>query len=482
MNYVPSAWGREFHDSQVDELLGGGSAGPGKSLALLMDPGEQIVTEHLRWKRGDFGAGQSAGWALHLRREFPRLEQTIARSKNIFEAMDAGAHYDPQSHKWTFSSGYKLQFGHLSEKDSYLNYRSNQYTWLGIDEVGEIESRDTYDELVLRVRSTDPVLSHMLKVRLVSNPCSGWVRDYFVDPCPQGRKILAKKVRLESGEVRTRTRMFLPARLSDNPDAEFRAQYEASLLDRPHHIREALLFGNWYVVPGAFFADAWEKSRVVIKPFVIPPNWKRMRSMDWGFKMPGVVHWWAVTPEGELICYREFKFNGPKMRQKLDAVQCARAIRDIEQANKEWNRMRDCSRLSGPADTQIWEERGQRGPTIADDMIREGVFWFKATKGRRQAAQQMMKRLLQVGYSERPGIMFFESCGYATSTIPALATDELDPEVPLKGGDDHAWDSVSYACAANPLPTGDEGFSRDDDDDPEPTRQAARGKYGYGGA
>jgi hypothetical protein len=480
--YRASAWGKEFHASQVDELLGGGSAGPGKSLALLMDPGEQIVTEHMRWKRGDFAAGQSRGWALHLRREFPRLEQTIHRSKVMFEALDNGARYDPQTHKWTFSSGYKVQFGHLSEKDSYLNYRSNEYTWLGIDEVGEIDSKDTYDELVLRVRSTDPVLRSMLKVRLVSNPCAGWVRDYFVEPHPEGRKILTKRVRLKSGEVRTRTRMFLPARLADNPDPEFRAQYEASLLDRPHHIREALLHGNWYVVPGAFFADAWDKNRVVIKPFIIPPTWKRFRSMDWGFKQPGCVHWWAVSAEGEMICYREFKFNGPKARNKLDAVQCARAIRDIELANKEWNRLRDCSRLSGPADTQIWEERGQRGPTIAHDMIREGVTWSKATKGRRQAAQQMMKRLQQVGYAERPGIMFFDTCFYAINTIPALPTDEIDPEVPEKGGDDHAWDSVSYACAACPLPSGNEDRKRyDPDDDDEPAAVPTnRGKFGYG--
>ena len=43
---MASPWGNEFHSLAVDEALGGGSAGPGKSLALLMDPSPQMVVEH----------------------------------------------------------------------------------------------------------------------------------------------------------------------------------------------------------------------------------------------------------------------------------------------------------------------------------------------------------------------------------------------------------------------------------------------------
>lgn len=481
MNYVASKWGREFHGLTVDEALGGGTAGGGKSLALLMDPSEQIVVEHERCKRGDVRWGQSRGWALHLRREFPRLEQTIHRSQLLFPQMDPNVRWDTTKHLWTFSSGYKLQFGHLKDADSFLNYRSNEYTHLGIDEVGEIERKDYYDELVLRVRTADPVLGKMLKVRCTSNPFPNWVRDYFVDPAPDGRALIRKRIRMGDGSEVVRTRMFLPARLSDNPDPAFRAQYEANLRDKPAHIRAALFDGNWYVVAGAFFSEDFDPSRVVIKPFRIPSDWRRFRSGDWGYKQHCVILWWAVTPDGELICYRERTFNGPKAREMLDAEGVAQRIKEIESEAGEWNKLKDCSRLTGPMDTQLWEERGHRGPTMADDMSRVGVYWVKATKGRKQAAQQVVRRLKQRGYNDRPGLMFFERCTNCIRTIPALGTDEADLEVPKKGGPDHWYDAVSYACASNPLPSSSDGAPPDDEEIEYDASPANRGtSFGYG--
>jgi hypothetical protein len=115
-------------------------------------------------------------------------------------------------------------------------------------------------------------------------------------------------------------------------------------------------------------------------------------------------------------------------------------------------------------------------------MAAVGVFWQKATKGRRMAAQQIVKRLRQRGHNGRPGLMFFETCGKCISTIPALATDEQDPEVPRKGGPDHWYDAVSYAVSGNPLPSGREDDSGDDDEPEEAAGNVSRGRYGYGGA
>ena len=465
--YLPSKWQREYHACTADEMLGGGSAGPGKSLALLMDPCEQIVVEHARCQAGEINWGQSVGWALHMRRAFPMLYQSISRSKQLFTTLDPGAKYDAANHMWVFSSGYKFQFGHLAQADSYLNYRSAELTHLGIDEAGEVPAKDPYDELVLRVRSGDPVMRKMLKVRLVSNPWPNWVREYFVDPAPEGRKVIVSRARLDDGTYVERTRMFLPARLSDNPDPEFRSNYIANLANKPPHIRAALLDGDWYVVAGAYFADLWDPSRVVIKPFKIPPGWRRFRSGDWGYKSPCVILWWAISPDGEMICYRELTVNGPKARELLDAHGVAHRIREIEMVAGEWDRMRDRSRLTGPMDTNLWMEAGHRGPTMAHDMSKVGVNWYKASKGRRMCAQQLVKRLRQRGYNDRPGIMFFSECHGCISTIPAIGTDPEDPEVPLKGGPDHHLDATFYGCSANVLPTGKEDLDRawDDDDD-----------------
>jgi hypothetical protein len=481
--YKPSRWQAEFHAMPVDEGLGGGSVGPGKSMALLNDANDQIVVEHERWMRREIR--QSKGWALHLRKEMPMLNQTIKRSKDLFPLMDPGAKYSENSHTWLFSSGYQYQFAHLKDPDSHENYRSNEYTWLGFDELTQIPSKDVYDELCLRVRTADPVLQKMLKIRAVTNPGAGWVRELYIDPNPNGREIHERMVTRRDGTKKLRTRMFLPAKLWDNPDPEFVASYEASLLDRPKHIRAALLEGNWYVVAGAFFADLWDTERVVIKKFTIPTGWHRFRSGDWGYKEECVILWWAVTPDRELICYRERTFNGTKAKRRMDAGEVARAIKEVEMANGEWNRLRNCSRLTGPMDNQLWEERGRKGPTMADDMAKEGVYWQRATKGRVSMAQQLITRLGQKGYDGRPGIMFFEDCQKCIQTIPSIGTDELEPEKPKDGGPDHWYAAVGYACAANPVPSGKEDRANDNDDDDEGGNNGAPfgglGEMGYGG-
>lgn len=483
MQYDPSPWGREFHALKADEGLGGGSAGPGKSLVLLNDANEQIVVEHTRCQAREIEWGRSLGWALHLRREFPRLEQTIHRSKLIFPRLDPGAKWDEQRHMWRFSSGYKFSFGHLKDNDSFLNYRSNEYTHLGIDELGEIEHADTYHELVARVRTTDPVLNKMRKARAMSNPTANWVRDYFVDPSgPKGRVLLTNRVRISGGVIKERTRIFLPATLADNPDPVFRAEYEANLRDKPAHIRAALLDGDWYVVAGSFFANEWDPDRVIVKPFKIPAGWRKFRSGDWGYKEECVILWWTVDPDANLICYRELTLNGRKAKRKYDAYQVAERIKEIEQAAGEWNNVRNCSRLQGWMDTQLWEERGQKGTvTMADDMARVGVYWSKATKGRKQAAQQFIKRLNERGPNGEPGVMFFENCRGCITTIPAIGTDGADPEKPADGGPDHWWAAVAYAMAANPLPTGREHYNTpEEDDEPYEVPPQRWGRYGYG--
>lgn len=481
MKYDPTPVQKEFHALSCDEALFGGSAGSGKSLVLLMDILPQVMVEHNRCKTGELKWGRSTGVAIHFRRELPRLEETIARAKAVYYDIDPSAPgWNENSHTFTFSSGYKAKFAHMKDSDSYLNYRSSQFTYLAFDEVIEFEENQ-YLEMVSRVRSTDPVLIKMLKVRAATNPAPGWVRKYFIEPAPNGRTLLSKKIDLDDGSSTERTRIFIPARLSDNPNPEYRRQYEANLKDKPPHIVQSLLYGDWFVVAGAFFANEWCQEKHVIKPFKIPREWKRFRSGDWGYKSPCVILWWAVSPENEMICYRERTF-----REKT-AMEVAERIKIIEEDAGEWDTRKNCSKLTGPMDTQLWENRGNSGPTMASDMASVGVYWSKADKtSRARNAQNLMSRLKRRGQYERPAVMFFDTCKGCITTIPALSTDKADLEVPEKGGQDHWYDACSYACSSCILPVEEsESFLDDDEDEVEQDELSLRrrlGQYGYGGS
>lgn len=472
---------QEVHLCKADEILFGGSAGPGKSLCLLMDPIQtQMVTEHRRWIESA-RRKLSIGWAIHFRREFPRLEQTIARSHRIFRALDSDARYDEQKHTWTFSCGYKLQFGHMKLDQDRFNYISNEYTHIAWDEVSEF-TEEQYQFVNTRLRTADHELQKKLRVVCASNPSGNWVRKYFVDPAPKGRTLLEKDIKLSTGATITRSRIYIPAKLVDNPDPEFRATYEANLRDKPKHIQRALLESDWYAVAGAFFAEVFNSEVHVIEPIKIPTGHLKFRSMDWGIKNWGTVGWYAVNTDGDMTKYREFNFR------RMDAAEVAEEIQRIEINAGEWDENKKMSRLTGPADTQIWEVRGTVGPTIAEEMAIRGVNWQKCTKNKRAAVEQLWHRLSDRGEdgNGQPGIRFFRSCRRTIETLPAIGTSENDAELPADGGDDHWLDEVLYACMyrAGAAKQDELSHSRQYYDElgefRKQHRRMNRGKYGYG--
>jgi hypothetical protein len=493
--YTPSKWGQVYHSLPDWEALGAGAAGPGKSVVLLNDPMPQIIVEHQRCADPKHPHhqpwGMSKGGALHLRRTRPMLEETIKRAHRMFPRLDPNVHWSEQKYTYTFSSGYTYQFGHCKDPTDYIIYQGNEFTHIGYDELVQFDE-EQYDQINLRLRCSDPVLRRMLKIRAMSNPLlqrsnadsfsvknPNWVRDRFVKPAPQGRVRFNKKIRREDGSVEIRSFIYLPATLYDNPDPEFVRQYEITLRDKPPHIVQAMLYGNWFVTPGSFYGGAWNDKIHTCEPFKVPRDWRRFRSMDWGFKAPGCVHWWALDHDDTLYCEREYTFQ-----EKTDA-EVAKRIREIETDMKLWKGHQ--SAITGPADTQLWEERGESSRSKAAVMASLGVNWVRADKkSRRHNSERLMKRLLDHQHGTKPpGIVFFRTCKQAITTIPAIQTDPKDTEVPEDGGDDHWLDSVLYATAH--ASHGKKGIARhalDDDfedEDDEKEEKRTRGNYGYGG-
>lgn len=495
--YLQSDWADLYHNLPYAELLGAGSAGPGKTTTLIRDPLPQIAVEHMRCANPEhpyhMNWGDSTGWAIHLRRTLKQLEQTMQRTMRLFPKIDPKAHWDTQRMTWIFSSGYRFQFGHCKDRDDWQDYQSSEFTHIAFDELCTFEE-EQYFQICTRLRSSDPVLSKMLKIRAMSNPVMKkednenitvrnpfWVREYFVDPAPQGKQVLYREIDMGDGTTHRSERMYLPATIDDNPDKEFVKQYKARLAANPHrHIREALLNGNWYYTEGAFYGEAWNERIHTCEPFPIPPDWPIFRSMDWGYKQPGCIHWWAMDEDDNLFCIRELTFQ-----DKL-AGEVAGLVRDIEEHAGFWKGNK--SLLTGPADHNLWEQRGDHGKSKAKEFSEKGVRWFPADKkSRYRNAERLLGRLKDHREeTTTPGIVFFRTCPKIIRTLPMIQTDNtISPVEPLKGGDDHWHDSTAYACAY--ASHGRRGLARpkhrddwEEEDRHAPGRQS-RGQYGYGG-
>jgi len=159
--YKPSPWQQRFHDTArmgINEVLGAGSAGPGKTTALLMDITDQVTIEHERCEQRRHKHfhewGTSVGWALHLRRTVKMLEQTITLSRRYFKAIDPGAEWNENKTTWTFSSGFKYQFGHCKDPNDFEQYMSFEFSAIYFDELTAFNEYQ-YDQITTRLRSSD---------------------------------------------------------------------------------------------------------------------------------------------------------------------------------------------------------------------------------------------------------------------------------------------------------------------------------------
>lgn len=495
--YKPSPWGFEYHNLTTREALGGGAAGPGKTFCLLMDPWQQIIHEENRCRLPSdhpdhLEYGHSEGWALFLRRTMPQLGQVIRDAKRIFNAaFPDDLDWSEQTATFTFPSGYRYQFGHCMETGDWERYWGHQLSWIGFDELVTFE-REQYDMISLRLRVKDRHLRKMRKIRSMSNPVVSvkdlagvklkdpqWVRKYFVDPAPEGRKIVEKEVKLLDGSRERVGRIYLPARLSDNPDPEFARDYEIELrANNKPHVANALINADWYINAASYFGDVWSPRTHVARPFKIPPHWKMFRSMDWGYKVHGCIHWWAMDDDGNLFCVREQMF-----KEKHD-WEVASMVKQLETVMGLWRKRR--STITGPADTQLWEERGDSSKSKAEVFLSNGVPWTKAVKspGSRQANAMRVHARLKDIRNGTPGLVIFENCTNLIRTIPLLQEEPGNPDEPMDGGDDHALDSLFYACGF--ASRGRAGIPsrnlkpEDEDDEPSPLEQGNRGRLGYG--
>ena len=206
-------------------------------------------------------------------------------------------------------------------------------------------------------------------------------------------------------------RRFIPSKLSDNPYLAKDGIYEANLLSLPENQRRQLLDGDWSVSDGAAFSKFRLKDHT-IKPFDIPPDWKRFRSADYGYSSYSAVHWDATDPSyGTLYVYRELYIRKPMGRD------LARAIILAEDGDRV---------PYGILDSSCWHHRGQAGPSIAEEMISEGLRWRPSDRsaGARVAGKNRLHQLWQVDdVTDKAGIVFFDTCRQIISDLPVIPSD-----------------------------------------------------------
>lgn len=426
----------------VFEVFFGGARGGGKTDAVLGD-----FLEH-----ADAYGENAIG--LMVRRQRTELIETIERSRTIYTPL--GWQYHEQDKMWRAPNGARLRFAYLERDADAEGYQGHSYTRIYVEEIGNFPSDKPILKLMATLRSGAGVPVGFRATGNPGGPGHQWVKRRYIDPAPAGWKVIRD-------EVSGLDRVFIPSKVQDNRflGDDYVARLRAS---GGKELVRAWLEGDWSVIEGAFF-DCWSNERHVVRPFVVPPEWLRFRSADWGSARPFSVGWWAVVsddyhvptdggqdsvlPRGALVRYREwYGSNGqPNVGLKLTAEQVAEGILQREQGEQI---------AYGVLDPAAFAVDG--GPSIAERMAAatQGRVWFKRADNRRVAQMgalggwDQMRRRLQGDGDGRPMLYTFSTCTDFIRTVPALQHDPDRPEDVDTDGEDHAADEGRYACMSRP--------------------------------
>ena len=425
----------DFLAAAEREVLYGGSAGGGKSYAMLADP--------LRYM------GHSAFSGLLLRHTTEELRELVFKSQELYPKIWPGIKWSERKMQWTAPSGARLWMSYLDRDDDVLRYQGLAFSWIGFDELTQWATPYAWNYMRSRLRSTAPDLP--IYMRATTNPGGRghhWVKKTFIDPAPYNRAFDATDtdtgdiLRYPAGHEKAGKplfkRRFIPARLSDNPYLAESGDYEAMLLSMPEQQRRQLLDGDWDIKEGAAFTE-FDRHIHVVEPFDIPHNWVKFRACDYGYGSKSGVIWFAVAPNEQLVVYRELYVS------KVLAADLADMILDLEAG--------DGTIKYGVLDSSLWHKRGDTGPSLAETMIARGCRWRPSdrSRGSRVAGKNEIHRRLQVDeFTEEPRLVFFNSCTNTISQLPAIPLDKKNPEDIDTNSEDHLYDALRYGIMSRP--------------------------------
>lgn len=196
----------------------------------------------------------------------------------------------------------------------------------------------------------------------------------------------------------------------------------------------------------AFFLE-WRKDVHASFPALwYPPlHWKIVRAYDPGFGSRACMKWYAISPDGWAVCYREYYPH---------------KVIDEDQA-KEVNRL--SVRPDGKPEkisytvsgVDAWNKNKQTSLSTAEIFRKAGITLRRANTDLENGWRRL-HRWLKIEIGQDGGLMsmlrFSQSCINTIRTYPGLETDKTNPETVKEGQEDHCQDCDRYFAMSRPQP------------------------------
>lgn len=274
--------------ADVDELLYGGARGGGKTDAGMVWMVEPKYVAHPRYR------------GLVIRKNSDDLKDWVDRARTMYLPLNAEIKGNPA--EIHFPSGAIIRTGHLKDAGAYTKYQGHEYQKMLVEELTKISRESDYEKLLGSCRSTVPELK--AKVFGTTNPDGDgheWVKNRW--DCGKPDERIRHKLDPVTG--RTRTFLFVPAKVEDNPhliqaDPGYVA-YLNSIQDET--LRKQWRDGSWEEpkIEGAYYTNqiqqAEKEGRITSVPY------ESMVPVDtwWDLGMNDTMSIWFTQTVGREI-------------------------------------------------------------------------------------------------------------------------------------------------------------------------------------
>jgi PBSX family phage terminase large subunit len=269
-----------------------GPAGTGKSRACL----EKLNAVCLRW---------SGTRALIVRKTRESLTESALvtfedKVLPAFSPIAAGASRRMRQ-SYHYPNGSTVVVGGLDKPGKVM---STEYDLIYVQEAIELHEND-WESLTTRLRNNVVPFQQLIAD---TNPDSP--RHWLYQRASAGRTAM------------------LESRHEDNPSLWDRDRGDWTATGRAYISRldaltgprkDRLRFGRWVQAEGVVY-DGWDRNVHVIDRFDIPPDWRRIRSIDFGHTNPFVCLWIAIDNDARMYVYRELYHTKRTVRVHAEQI------------------------------------------------------------------------------------------------------------------------------------------------------------------
>ncbi len=405
-------------DCPIQIILYGGARGGGKTDGAL---GKVAIKCH-----------QYVANIVFFREEVTQADDLIERAKEIY--LPLGAEYKVQQKQFNFPNGSRVRFRGLKNLDDAKKYQGQNLTDAFIEEAGNYADPNVIWTIFGALRS---VAGYPAQLVLTCNPGGSghyWIKELFVDPFPNGNKIL----RIKIGEGYADA-IYIPSRVTDN---YILLSKDPGYIDRlklvgSKALVRAWLYGDWNAIQGAFFTLTEQN---FIDPFNIPEHWQKYIGQDWGYRDPFAATWLAVSSgfddagnpslnKGTKVIYRCISKTLVENHAQADMIYQASAGEVIKYA---------------ALDPSCWSSHGNKSiaQQLNEKLQELNSKWiYSKANNNRIAGWSLLTAWINTGE-----LKIFGNLANLIVPLQTLPVDKDNVEDVNTKANDHAPDSLRYAA------------------------------------